>query len=223
MGFFDSKKTSVDYLKEISKENKRQTQAMNKAAEAEYAKAQAIVDAERERTRAAILMKDRAERKELSKQIGELVFDPNQPNDIVANLSFLCSLIDGWLSSSKSERCYRSLCKAAESKFKMGLTQLSVVDSSHAMLPYFKDKIDEFKVKREKLRKHEILKISIPGGIFILDVLIFCIYGTVIDWDYDTHPTLAVFMVLAFLLFFTFLVILITRSPVDRDPASEEN
>lgn len=67
MGLFDSRKTSLDYLKEISKESRRQSEATRMAAEAEQDKAEAMVEVARERTRAALLLKEQEERSALTK------------------------------------------------------------------------------------------------------------------------------------------------------------
>lgn len=219
MGLFESKKTSLDYLKEISKESKKQTQAARMAAEAEQSKADAIVEAARERTRAAIRLKDRAERSELSKRINELNFDPANPKDMVSNLSYLCSLIEGWLGSYAAERGHRTLCKAAESKFRMGLKQLTLADPSNAMIPYFNEMMEEFQAKREKMRKQNIIKRSILWIIELLGVVAMCIYGFISDWDED--GMLGFILGLIFLLLAA-LAVTFNRPPLDRDEDEEE-
>lgn len=183
MGLFDSRKTSLDYLKEISKESRRQSEATRMAAEAEQDKAEAMVEVARERTRAALLLKEQEERSALTKQINELVFDQDDPKAMVANLSYLCSLVDGWLSSAKSERGNRTLCKAAESKFKMGLTQLACVDPGNSMIPYLNGKEAEFQEKLQKFRKQARVKLSVSWGLVALTALALVIDGLATDWD----------------------------------------
>lgn len=213
MGLFESKKTSLDYLKEISKESKKQTQATRMAAEAEQNKADAIVEAARERTRAAIRLKDRAERSELSKRINELDFDPANPKGMVSSLSYLCSLIEGWLGSYAAERGHRTLCKAAESKLRMGLKQLTLADPSNNMIPYFNGMMEEFQAKREKIRKHGIIRLAIPWSLFLLAVVAMCIYGFIVDWD----DTALAFLLPLLILLFVALGMTINRPPLDRD------
>lgn len=214
MGLFERKKSSLDYLKEISKESKKQTQAAQMAAEAEQSKAQAIVAAARERTRAAIRLKDREERTVLAKRINELDFDPANPKGMVSNLSYLCSLIEGWLDSYASERGHRTLCKAAESKLKMGLQQLTFADPSNNMIPYFNGMMGEFQAKREKIRKRLVIKYTISWSVFLLAVLAMCIYGFISDWDEE--GMLWFFSTLPFLLLIV-LGLTFNRPPLDRD------
>ena len=147
------------------------------AAEAEQDKAEAMVEVARERTRAALLLKEQEERSALTKQINELVFDQDDPKAMVANLSYLCSLVDGWLSSAKSERGNRTLCKAAESKFKMGLTQLSCVDPGNSMIPYLNGKevyiFDGFAGADKKYtRKFRVVNELASQNLFIHQLLI---------------------------------------------------
>lgn len=215
MGLFESKKTSLDYLKEISKESKRQTQAAQMAAEAEQSKADAIVEAARERTRAAIRLKDRAERTALARRINELNFDPANPKGMVSNLSYLCSLIEGWLGSYEAERGHRTMCRAAESKLKMGLMQLTLADPSNAMIPYFNGMVDEFRAKREKMRRQNIIKRTIPWIIELLGVVAMCICGVFV-WDWDDDEMLW-FYVLLGMFAMVALAITINRPPLDRD------
>ena len=153
------------------------------AAEAEQDKAEAMVEVARERTRAALLLKEQEERSALTKQINELVFDQDDPKAMVANLSYLCSLVDGWLSSAKSERGNRTLCKAAESKFKMGLTQLSCVDPGNSMIPYLNGKEAELQEKLQKFRKQARVKLSVSWGLVALTTLALVIDGLATDWD----------------------------------------
>lgn len=213
MGLFNSRKTSLDYLKEISKESKRRTRAAERAAEAEEERNEAIVQAERERTRASILLNAQAERNELSKQIVGLEFDSEDPKSIVKNLSILCGHIDGWLSSGNSERRFRTLCKTAESKLKIGIAQLSFSDPSNPMLAYFNNKTDEYQDKRKKIKKYEIIKFSIPVGLIVLSLLAMCIYGFASLWDDET----IIFLYPIMIFFIIEVVMLSSRVPLDSD------
>lgn len=214
MGLFNSKKTSLDYLKEISKESKRRTRAAERAAEAEEERNEAIVQAERERTRASILLNAQAERNELSRQIVGLEFDSEDPKSIVKNLSILCGHIDGWLSSSNSERRFRTLCKTAESKLKIGIAQLSFSDPSNPMLAYFNNKVEEYQDKRKKIKKHEIIKFSIPAGLIVISLLAMCIYGFATLWD---EEGLVFFAYPIIILIITEGIMLSRRVPLDSD------
>lgn len=203
----------MDYLKEISKESKRRTRAAERAAEAEEERNEAIVQAERERTRASILLNAQAERNELSKQIVGLEFDSEDPKSIVKNLSILCGHIDGWLSSGNSERRFRTLCKTAESKLKIGIAQLSFSDPSNPMLAYFNNKTEEYQDKRKKIKKYEIIKFSIPAGLIVLSLLAMCIYGFASLWDENTP------LFLLPVIIFSIIegVMLSSRAPLDSD------
>ena len=214
MGLFERNKSSVDYLREISRESKKQTQAAQMAADAEQQKAYAIVEAARERTRAAICLKDREERAVLARRINELEFDPANPNGMVSNLSYLCSLVEGWLHSYASERGHRTLCKAAESKLKIGLKLLSIADPSNSMIPYFNGMMDEFQAQRAKIRKRTIIIYSIPWAVFLLVVLGVVIWGIITDWD---ENVLVGFVWAVIFLVVTALVQIFHRPPLDRD------
>lgn len=213
---FEKKKTSLDYLKEISE---KQSAANDIAAQAERDKADAIVEAAREKTRATMLLKEREERAELSKRINELAFDTSNPQSMIAGLSYLGSLVDGWLGSNDSERAYRTLSRAAESKLKLGLAQLTHADPTNAMIPYFNGMLEGFVEKRRKLQKQHIIRLTIPWGLLVLDLLVMCIYGAVTDWE-EVGSSLS--GVGAFIFFFAGVIMLTRQHPIDRDDDDDD-
>ncbi len=78
MGLFQKPKTSLDYLKDISAAQKKQANVAKKQVEAEkYAaerQAEAIIDAEKERTKRALQLAEQQERQDLVRTLRNLSF-----------------------------------------------------------------------------------------------------------------------------------------------------
>lgn len=182
MGLFTPEKTSKDYLKEIAKSQKdlakfeknRISAANNELnKEKELVRAQAAVETTQMRLQAEEVEKEY--RRSLAATIFAVQFDPNSPTAIVQTLSELASQIDAWLKKASSK--YDSLMEAAKSKFDTGLSMLSAVDSTNAMLPYFMKKKEEWEQLIEKKKKMNLITWAIPIVMFVLSIIVVMVTG----------------------------------------------
>ncbi len=177
MGLFQKPKTSLDYLKDISAAQKKQANVAKKQVEAEkYAaerQAEAIIDAEKERTKRALQLAEQQERQDLVRTLRNLSFATNDENEIEHNLEYLVPMIDGWMQSFKSARKEDFLCKLAEEKFNTGLRRLQVLNSSHPMLSYYEEKQKKIEAKRKNYKRQFWVRLF---GTIIVAVIVMQIF-----------------------------------------------
>ncbi len=177
MGLFTPEKTTKDYLKEIAKSQKDLAKFEKNrisAANNELNKEKELVRAQtEEETRQMRLQAEEVEkeyRRSLAATIFAVQFDPNSPTAIVQTLSELASQIDAWLKKASSK--YDSLMEAAKSKFDTGLSMLSVVDSTNAMLPYFMKKKEEWEQLIERKKKINLITWAILIVMLVVSIIV---------------------------------------------------
>lgn len=79
--------------------------------------------------------------------------------------------------------------------------------------------LEGFVEKRRKLQKQHIIRLTIPWGLLVLDLLVMCIYGAVTDWE-EVGSSLS--GVGAFIFFFAGVIMLTRQHPIDRDDDDDD-
>lgn len=177
MGLFTPEKTSKDYLKEIAKSQKDLAKFEKNrisAANNELNKEKELVRAQAEEERVQMRLQaeevEKEYRRSLAAAIFAVEFDANSPTAIVQTLSELASQIDAWLKTASSK--YDTLMEAAKSKFDTGLSMLSAVDSTNAMLPYFMKKKEEWEQLIERKKKINLITWAILIAMLVVSIIV---------------------------------------------------
>jgi len=93
--------------------------------------------------------------------------DPSNPKTLVESLAKLSSYVDLHISTATPD----DYCKAAKSKFEMGVAMLQAVNPENPMIFYYLKKQKEWKNKR--------LLIHLGIGVFIVVLIGFVVWGII--------------------------------------------